>query len=1084
MPKKWIIILVALVIGGLIACAFGAGGYFWYKEYRLRQTLSIGEAAYARGDWSLARRSFGMYLRKHPKDIDLLVKYADCCYHIPDDRASMLRDARVAYNQIARMDPGNIDAVKRLVSFCHSIGAWRELEYYSTHYLQLNPEQTWLRDYRAIALDELGRTQEAIDAFEELVEQGTEDTEIYLRLAKLLENLGFRGQATELLDDAVLKFSSSPEILAERGLFRLQNGLISEAAADIELALGNSDAMDTAVPLVLLAGARLFEKKEEWSRSAELGWAALKQDPGNIDVHVLLLKAFEKQGQYLEAIEFLEKADPFFLLDHPKLLVFYHELLALTNQLEEARKVQGDFNRAYPTHTMITEYMRGRLLLAEGDASGAADMFTTVVQYSPDFQQAHYFLVVSLLHSHQRQRARNVLETTLLTFPNDSRARTLFEREFSKPNLDAQALRSAQSLLLQDDASALELCTAAEQLFLQGRQLNDETQMDTVRALLVRAIEHEPAFEPAHMALADFYVRTEMLDDARETLRMAEEKIGELEKGSIVRAWIALASNDLPVALREFESELSTGNTDVGDVRRWAESFAVRAGLDAGINVIQVAKERLPADDAKKLRLDELNLSARFRDMDKALAALSKIETAYASGAEIDSALLVEKEQLVTLLVHSGTPEHIADAERIVASLLEAFPGNERYHFLKVQVFVNQVPPDFESAWGLLENMLLADPRNDNVLSGMTDLALEQENILSALDFARRATAANPQNPALHIKLAKVQMRDNKAVEALATLEYVLTINPNSVEALEMLTNAYIATGRLEQADGTLRRLEELPETSDIQWNLSLLRGRIQAARGQNMASVEAALRERYIRNPDDMVALRELSVIVASQKRHSESEQLIMGFAENHPEMEEAWVMQGNYYLARSDDALAQGKASSAFTRALVLRPNYAPALRGLIDLNMQSNSFSQVLWLCDRYLDVYPVSPRILYRKAYLLAEHTKDVPLALETIEQALALEQRREYVFLRGQLRLSLERYEDALADFHEVSRMRAVNSPELDMSLAETYLGIKDMEAAKRYHDAAKVKIDNGNEGNPDRLKSLALRIKEVSEEER
>jgi len=153
---------------------------------------------------------------------------------------------------------------------------------------------------------------------------------------------------------------------------------------------------------------------------------------------------------------------------------------------------------------------------------------------------------------------------------------------------------------------------------------------------------------------------------------------------------------------------------------------------------------------------------------------------------------------------------------------------------------------------------------------------------------------------------------------------------------------------------------------------------------------------------------------------------------------------------------------------------------LRGLIDLHARAGNSVQVLLLCDRYLKLQPVAPEILYRKAVLLAQNGDDLAAALDTIGQALVFDERAEYLYFRGSLYLALGQYDQALADLQQVGRGQDVNSAELDMSLAEAYLGVENREQASQYLKSARRKLANGAPGNPERLERLTGRIENES----
>ena len=160
------------------------------------------------------------------------------------------------------------------------------------------------------------------------------------------------------------------------------------------------------------------------------------------------------------------------------------------------------------------------------------------------------------------------------------------------------------------------------------------------------------------------------------------------------------------------------------------------------------------------------------------------------------------------------------------------------------------------------------------------------------------------------------------------------------------------------------------------------------------------------------------------------------------------------------------------AFTHALIVEPNDPSALRGLIELHGRAGNPVQVLLLCDRYLELRPASPKILYQQAALLAQRRNDLNGALDAIDRALVYDSRTEYLYLRATLYLRLNRPTDALADLQRVGSDREVKTAEFDMTLAEAYWGTGNRDLTIQYLDSARRKLDSGAPGDSERLMRL------------
>lgn len=1061
-----------------LLCAGAVGGFFWHKQRQVTLALENAEKFYAKQNWAAARRNYAFYLRKNPENVPLLLKYADCCNNIMEDRPKMLRDMSVAYYQAAINQPGDAEAVRRLIEHCMAIPSWSDVEYYAARFLAQDPGLAWLTYCRAQALEHLDRRQEAADIYAKLIEAQTEFTDVYGRLASIWKTIGFESRATGLLDDLVAGRPDDAMALLQRARYRFESGNRDAAQEDADKAL----ALKPDDPELLLFASRLATARKQWPEAIALAERALPNAPKPIEAYVVILSTCQEQGEIDKALSLIDGMDTRLRADNPEIFVCKYELLILENKIDDADKTLEEYRKVYPRHTMVFEYMEARKLLAQGNALGATAKLTTVTRNLPGFRQAGYFLAIAYLQSDQREWARSTLETLCRNAPDFVRARALYQREFGPGETAAELVRQGEQIAADPGASVEHLVAAAEAILAKDTGKDrSKPQAVLVQNLLEKAIQKNPAYGAPYSLLADLYLRTGETAQVSPLLERAAAANVPSPEIALVRAGLALAENRPDDALKVFADEVSAREMPVDEVRRWANSFAARGNIALGLSVLTRAMESLPPDKARTLATEQATLCTRFGDIDGALRIIAEIETRAASDPELAAALLNEEELLIELLLQSKTPRYLQEAKRLVEHLCTAKPDEVRYRLLEGRVLASQDPPDYDGAQTVLAPLLDRNPRDSQVLMTLADLSMRRENLVAALDYAQRASGNAPQDMTIQLALAEIQMRSKLYAEAQATLENVLAIVPKEIRALELLIDSYLSTRRLEHAQSTLQRVEAvLSESPEDAWRLALLRGKVAIARGENVSSVEEVLRARYVANPDDIEALRELAVAVQRQGRASEAEQLLTAFADNNSGREDAWVMLGHYYLAgNTPESLA--KASSAFTRALIVRPNYLPALAGLIDLGLRTNSGPQVLMLCDRYLEIQPMSPEILYRKAVLLAFNAGKNEDALACIQQAIALNQRTDYLFFRGTLYLTLQRYREALDDLLRVNQTRDVGVADLDLALAEAYLGTGDRDAAAQYYQSAKRKIANGAKANPQRIELLDKELADKKE---
>jgi len=302
-------------------------------------------------------------------------------------------------------------------------------------------------------------------------------------------------------------------------------------------------------------------------------------------------------------------------------------------------------------------------------------------------------------------------------------------------------------------------------------------------------------------------------------------------------------------------------------------------------------------------------------------------------------------------------------------------------------------------------------------------------------------------------------------------------VRPNNASALAMLVRAYGDAGQVAEAKATLEKLEKSVAGDAARTEtIETLRGWLSGHEG-NWEEAERALRLQYEANPDDLNLVQALATALINLKRLDEAEQLLKQCAERQHSRPEAWTVLGQFHLSRgSEHDLA--KASSAFTQALFLVPDYGPALRGLIDIQVRGNNRGTALSLCDRYLAAQPDDVDILYRKAVLLAQDRKRYDEALRTIDRAVRISERPEFLSTRGAIYLAQAKYSDALKDLQRYAELSGNISADIDTAMAEIYLAIGETDLAKQYYESAKNKAAKAENADTSRLDLLGKKLNE------
>ena len=72
------IVLIVLAVLIVAAAATAGGAYYYIQVLRPNQALVRAEAAFAAKDWKTAKIEYSTWLSKYPRDVDALLRYADC----------------------------------------------------------------------------------------------------------------------------------------------------------------------------------------------------------------------------------------------------------------------------------------------------------------------------------------------------------------------------------------------------------------------------------------------------------------------------------------------------------------------------------------------------------------------------------------------------------------------------------------------------------------------------------------------------------------------------------------------------------------------------------------------------------------------------------------------------------------------------------------------------------------------------------------------------------------------------------------------------------------------------------------------
>src|SRR5690349_6895500 len=114
--RLWIAFGAGAAAVGLVAVGLAVAALQEHRAARAREWHDRAEVEYARGNWPAARHYYGAYLSRVRHDREALLKYADACLRVLEDRPPTLALAASAYRRYLDLEPHDRPSQDRLLN--------------------------------------------------------------------------------------------------------------------------------------------------------------------------------------------------------------------------------------------------------------------------------------------------------------------------------------------------------------------------------------------------------------------------------------------------------------------------------------------------------------------------------------------------------------------------------------------------------------------------------------------------------------------------------------------------------------------------------------------------------------------------------------------------------------------------------------------------------------------------------------------------------------------------------------------------------------------------------------------------------
>ena len=528
---------------------------------------------------------------------------------------------------------------------------------------------------------------------------------------------------------------------------------------------------------------------------------------------------------------------------------------------------------------------------------------------------------------------------------------------------------------------------------------------------LKNAIQEDPGFLPAHLLLADVYLRQNNGAAAEDEVRIAD-RLGADEAVTVVlladaflqqfkyldvidqiraegfetevqaeilvrrgRAYIEL--RDLDQAEQEFNragqlapdsAKPLVGNTTV---------MMYRGALDEAEQLARMATARAPKDpEAWNIRASVEHLRGQ---RDQAIASYGKVVELAPN--HIDARIA----RIGVLMDLGRNDEAVADVEYL---RLE-FPLEPRGAYLYGLLLARDGDAEGAREASMEAVRIIQDMKPeilDNrpqflLLAGLANHSLREFE--QARAFLERYLEHEPHQTGARKLLSSIMLSAGDYIGATRVLDRALERNPNDPRVLSLLATAYMRQGRHELATPLLERASQLKASAPeirTQLGLSRLSG---GDRSQGVTDLTAVFHEEPGQTPAGIA----LVVVHLTAGRFEEAQQVAEILVEREPENLTAVNLLGSAQLSAGDRV----QARETFQKAVAMNQAFLPARINLGKLDLIEGKREEARQRFLSILDEYPENVRTMMELARI-AEQEGDPDEAIRWLEKARSIDAR--------------------------------------------------------------------------------------------
>jgi tetratricopeptide (TPR) repeat protein len=427
------------------------------------------------------------------------------------------------------------------------------------------------------------------------------------------------------------------------------------------------------------------------------------------------------------------------------------------------------------------------------------------------------------------------------------------------------------------------------------------------------------------------------------------------------------------------------------------------------------------------------------------------------------------------LMARFGNQEVLREGQKDIQALLAAQP--ESAAALNALALAEVRLGDMTNAEQHLQQALDKLPQSLQSSVLLARLKLAQRDPAGAEDVLKKAVQQAPKSADAVLALGHFYLSTGKRAEAEAQFRNALNIDPKNASALIGRAAIELASGKRDQAERTYKQISELPDKRYKHVHAAYLlesgqqdaaikeferlaredsrdrdaRARLVSAYlvAGKFADAEKALSSTLKRNPKDVSALLQRSVILLRARRLEDARKDLADVLRTQPDSAEAHYILAQVYGARKEAQLRRQELGEAIR----LRPGFLAARIELSQALLAAEAAKTALEIMDAAPENQHGTPSAIIQRNWVLYQ-LRDQAGFSKGVAQALAAGKTPDALIQDGFLKLWKREYVAARSSLEDVLKQRPDDLNTLS-ALMESYSAQKQVPAGlKRLREHA------------------------------